>query len=200
MVKLPEPNKKDGVCYAVTEDGVELPVVDVTHPAFALDLSDSEQGGLVQGFMNESIPFASCPKPLRNLLLRILLRGSVLAQGIREAEGGFMSWLHTYLLKLGPEMLGSAYAKPIDRKIAAAFPAMSVRLRLQDVAHLMAETLLPALEAAPSGPLHFLNIAGGPAVDTLNALVLLTRQAPGILDHRSVTITVLDIDDAGPAF
>ena len=85
-MKLPEPNKKDGVCYAVTEDGVELPVVDVTHPAFALDLSDSEQGALVQGFMNESVPFASCPKPLRNLLLRILLRGSVLAQGIRERK------------------------------------------------------------------------------------------------------------------
>ena len=77
---------------------------------------------------------------------------------------------------------------------------MSVRLRLQDVAHLMAETLLPALEAAPSRPLHFLNIAGGPAMDTLNALILLTRQAPGILDRRPVTITVLDIDDAGPAF
>jgi hypothetical protein len=199
-VKLPEANKKDGVCYAVTRDGIELPVVDVTHPAFALDVSDSKQRALVQEFMNQGIPFASCPAPLRNLLLRVLLRGSVLAEGIQKAQGGFMAGLHTYLLKLGPDMLGSAYAKPIDRKIAAALPAMSVRLRLQDVAHLMAETLLPTLEAEPQRDLQFLNIAGGPAVDTLNALILLTRQSPGILARRSVTITVLDIDDTGPAF
>jgi len=31
-----------------------------------------------------------------------------------------MSGMYTYLLKLGPEMLGNAYAKPIDRKIAAS--------------------------------------------------------------------------------
>jgi hypothetical protein len=28
---IPENNKKPGVCYAVTEDGLELPVVDITH-------------------------------------------------------------------------------------------------------------------------------------------------------------------------
>jgi hypothetical protein len=200
MVRVSELNKKDGVCYAATREGVELSVVDVTHPAFALDITDSKQQVLVQQFMNEGIPFATCPTLLRNLLLRVLLRRSVLAKGVREAEGRFMSGLDTYLLKLGPAMLGSAYAEPIDRKLAAALPAMSVRLRLQDVAHLMAETLLPVLEAEPLRALHCLNIAGGPAIDTLNALILLRRWSPGILDHRSVAIKVLDVDDAGPAF
>ena len=78
-----------------------------------------------------------------------------------------MTGLHTYLLKLGPEMLGRAYAKPIDRKIAAALPSLAVRLRLEDVANLIADTLLPALADSPGRPLHFLNIAGGPAIRLL---------------------------------
>ena len=35
LPKIPEQNKKPGVCYAVTDDGLELPVIDITHPAFA---------------------------------------------------------------------------------------------------------------------------------------------------------------------
>lgn len=33
--KVPEKNKVPGVCYALTDDGIELPVVDITNPAFA---------------------------------------------------------------------------------------------------------------------------------------------------------------------
>jgi hypothetical protein len=47
MIRVSELNKKDGVCYAATREGVELSVVDVTHPAFALDITDSKQQVLV---------------------------------------------------------------------------------------------------------------------------------------------------------
>jgi len=114
--KLPEPNKRPGVCYAVTRDDVELPVVDVTHPAFAISIRDAEQKAQVEKFLRQGIPFAIVPKRLRELVLRFLLRESVLAQGIQQASSTFMSGMHTYLLKLGPEMLGSAYTKPIDRR------------------------------------------------------------------------------------
>ena len=197
---LPEANKKPGVFYALTKDGAELPVVDITHPSFTVSLSDSEQRILVEEFLHEPIPFQLLPKRMRNALLQFLLRGSMLAQGIRQAQNAFMTGMHTYLLKLGPEMLGAAYAKPIDRRIAAALPSFAVRLRLQDVANLMAETLLPQLSLDPHRPLHFLNIAGGPAVDSLNALILLRKAQLGIFASREVSIDVLDLDDAGPAF
>jgi hypothetical protein len=45
-----------------------------------------------------------------------------------------------------------------------------------------------------------LNIAGGPAMDSLNALILLNRQEPSVLAERPVLIDVLDLDNAGPAF
>jgi len=198
--KFPEMTKRPGVYYGVTRDGVELPVIDVTHPAFALAVSDSEQRRLVERFLEDDTRQNRLPKPVRSLLWWFFLRQSVLGRGIRQAQGGFMSGMHTYLLKIGPEMLGDAYAKPIDRKIAASLPAMAVRLRLQDVSQLIADTLRPMLVAEPRRPLRFLNIAGGPAADSLNALVLLNKRPSAILADRQVTIDVLDRDDAGPEF
>ena len=40
--KIAEKKKKAGVCYAVTDDGLELPVIDVTHPAFEIQLNEGE--------------------------------------------------------------------------------------------------------------------------------------------------------------
>jgi hypothetical protein len=198
-VKVPELNKRADIHYAVTRDGVELPVIDITHPAFAITMSDEEQRAMVNAFLHEPMPFAEVPKPLREPLLRFFLRGSVLADGIHRAQGSFMSGMHTYLMKLGPEMLGR-YAKPVDRKIAAALPAVSMRLRLQDIAHLAAEALLPLLSADPRRPLHLLNIGGGPAIDSLNALLVIHKAQSDLLGDREIFIDVLDLDEGGPAF
>src|SRR5581483_5609557 len=127
-----EEHKVPGVHYAVTSEGVELPVIDVTHPSFAVDVSPAEQRELVEKFMAQELPLANWPAPLRKLFFQLATRGSVLAAGLRHAEGGFMSGMHTYLLKLGPKMLGEAYTKPVDRKIAATLPALGTRLRVQD--------------------------------------------------------------------
>lgn len=195
-----ESNKIPGVQYALTTDGLELPVVDVTHPAFALTITDTEQRTLVEKFLQEKGPFAGLPSFLRNALQRLFLRGSMLANGIRQAQGTFMTGMHTYLLKLGPKMLCSAYAKPIDRRIAASLPVLAVRLRLQDVATLMAEALLPILVKEPTRPVHLLNIAGGPAIDSLNTLILINKKQAGVLAEREIAIDVLDLDECGPIF
>jgi hypothetical protein len=92
-----ETNKRPGVHCAFTADGIELPVIDVTHPAFALSLTDSEQTALVEKFLQNSVPLGRLkPRALRNLLLRVLLRGSILAKGIRQSQGSFMTGMHTY--------------------------------------------------------------------------------------------------------
>jgi hypothetical protein len=68
------------------------------------------------------------------------------------------------------------------------------------VARLLADALAERLAARPDGPVHVLNIGGGPAADSFNALVHLRREHPGLLTGRRVTIHVLDVDPAGPAF
>jgi len=193
-----EKNRKPGVHYALAPHGpdeLELPVIDVTHPAFALALTEEEIAARVASSLAEQRSFDELPpQALR------LLRESILGRGIAGSAGRFLSGLSTYLLKVGPDNLGDAYATPIDRRIAASAQALSVRLRLQDMATLLAEALAPRLAAAAGRPLRFVNIAGGPAMDSLNALILLRRDHPQALAGRQVRIDVLDQDADGPAF
>jgi hypothetical protein len=114
------------------------------------------------------------------------------------ASGTFLPGLVTYLLKLGPENLG-AFASPIDRQIAASFPAFAARLRLQDVARLLADGLQCSLLAQPRRPLCLINVGGGVASDSWNALIHLQAEISTLAD-RAIVIAVIDIDDDGPAF
>jgi hypothetical protein len=198
-LRLPERNKKPGLSYAVTDDGLELPVVDVSHPAFALEIDAEKQQRLIERFMTEQRRFGKLPKWISVPLTRFVLRGSRLAKGLRGADGTFLDGITTYLFKLGPNNLGS-YALPIDKRLVASLPAISMRLRLVDVARLLSNGLAARLAAEPSRPLHLLNIAGGPAVDSANALILLRREHPELLAGRDVKVRVLDGDEHGPAF
>ncbi|MBE0695324.1 MAG: hypothetical protein IH586_00200, partial [Anaerolineaceae bacterium] len=49
-------------------------------------------------------------------------------------------------------------------------------------------------------PLHLFNIAGGPGMDSLNALILLNKEHPQHLVGRKITIHLLDLDPSGPIF
>ncbi len=203
-MRNPSGDRKAGLRYAVAHHGpdgaLELPIIDVTHPAFALSPTEDEMRARVAEFLTAPRPFAKLPAFLRRRLLRFFLRKSTLGRGIGRAHGSYLSGLGTYLLKLGPDNLVGGLATPIDRRIAAGLPAVSLRLRLQDMATLLAEALAPRLAAQPGRPLRLLNIAGGPAMDDLNALILLRRDHPAVLAGRRVQIDVLDLDVEGPAF
>jgi hypothetical protein len=202
--RLPETSKKPGVAYAVSEDGLELPVIDLTHPAFAAGLSEAELATAFAHHCRELKRRARWPRFLRTLLIRLLSRKSALlrsALGPGSNQGRpFMTGVATYLMKLGPDNLGAAWAKPLDRTLAAAYPPTGLRLRLRATAELLAEGLARALPARPAVPVVLLNIGGGPAMDSLNALLLLRRDHPDLLARRSVRIHVLDRDEAGPRF
>ena len=88
---------------------------------------------------------------------------------------------------------------PMDRKVAAAPHMMLVRVRMQQIARLLAQALLAPLDAAPDAPLHLVNIAGGPALDSINALIMLAR-AHATLIHRPIAIHVFDAQQDGPTF
>ncbi len=198
-IRRAEHHKKPGVCYAVTDDGLELPVVDVTHPAFEAALSEERQQALASHFLDEQRRFAKLPSWLRRVLLRFFMRGSRIGRGLRRADGGFLDSMTTYLFKLGPKNLGS-YAVPVDHRILMSLPAISVRMRLTDMARLLADGLAPRLVADARRPLHFINIAGGPAVDSLNTLLVLRREQPDSIAERRIVVQVLDGDQHGPAF
>jgi hypothetical protein len=199
-IATPEIHKKSGISYAVTDDGLELPVIDVTHPAFAIQISEGELDRLMQEHMRTVERRDKAPAFVQKIMLRFMMRRSRLMRALSGAAGTFLGGVDTYILKLGPQNMGTGYASDIDRQIAASLPGLSVRLRLQNVSYLLADGLQPILSAAPGQPLHLLNIGGGPAIDSLNVLIIVHAQHPDLLAGRLIFIHILDLDESGPSF
>jgi len=198
-IRVPEKNKKPGLHYAVTDDGIELPVIDVTHTAFSSRPSDSELDVLRNEALRSFRKWQEMPGWVRWLVSKVVLGRGVLARGIVASRGTYLAGLSTYLLKLGPDGLGS-YAKRVDRIVAATLPAISARIRLQNMARILADSLAPILRADAGRPLHFYNIGGGPAADSFNTLLLLKRDLSQTLSERPIRICSLDLDRDGPSF
>jgi hypothetical protein len=198
---IPAKERIPGVSYAMTQQGVELPVIDVTHPSFAVDSSAAALDALRASVTAETLRWSRTPRWLQRLLMALVVRRSVLMRGLRSSKGTFLSGMNTYLIKLPPAHLASSFATPTDRRIAAKPQLMDVRLRLQIMADLLAEKLCHDLDRAPAGaPVFLLNIAGGPTMDSLNALILARHRAPASLSGRPIQIEVLDAHDEGPHF
>jgi hypothetical protein len=196
IAPIPENQKKAGVCYAVADDGLELPVIDVTHPAFAFELSEEDLSALIDRFVLSMQTAAKLPPAA----LAAMAQQSRLMRGLVAADGGCTSGMVTYLNKLGPNNLGEGWATPVDRQWAASLTPLTFQWRMRDVARLLADGVVPALAARPGLPLHLLNIGGGPGADSWNALILLHKEQPALLAGRQVTIHVLDVDAEGPHF
>jgi hypothetical protein len=198
-VLIPVKERIPGVSYALTQQGIELPVIDVTHPSFAVDTSPAAIEALRAGVSAETLQWSRRPRWLQRLLMALVVRRSVLMRGLRSSEGTFLSGMNTYLIKLPPAHLASSFATATDRRIAAKSPLMDVRLRLQIMADLLAEKLCQDLAQAPaSAPVFLLNIAGGPTMDSLNALILAQRKFS--LSTHPIQIAVLDAHEEGPHF
>jgi hypothetical protein len=190
---------KAGLLLAKTAEGLEVPVIDLTAPRFALDRSGSTALAKVPAYIAaEKRP--ALPRWLKRAFVTLASRQSFLLRAMLASESGYVTGLATYLLKLGPDNLISPFDSPLDKKVAGSLPAEAIRVRLAQCAYLLAEALEPQLAAMSQGTLHLINIGGGPAMDSLNALLILHRTAPALLVGRQVRIHVLDSDQKGPAF
>lgn len=182
------------VLFAAKNDGSMLPVIDVTNPAFAVTVTEAQLAALCHQFILESKQRQEMLPALRDALSR-----SPLGRGLMAASGSVLAGITTYLLKLGPDNLGPD-AHPIDRRIAGSFPALTARIRLQDMARLLADGQASCLAVKPHRPVRLINIAGGPGADSWNALIHLQHEHSSLLTRREIVIAVLDVDEEGPAF
>jgi hypothetical protein len=182
------------VLHAVADDGQSIPVIDVTNPAFAVSATDDELDGMSRQYIQEQQQRGEISPAVR-----AALSNSILGRALLSAAGSYLPGMGTYFLKLGPGYAGFS-AHVIDRQIAASLPALAARLRLQDIAGLLAEGLAAQLANQPERPVCLINIAGGPAADSWNALILLQKRDRSLLAGRKIAIAVLDLDTRGPDF
>jgi hypothetical protein len=104
------------------------------------------------------------------------------------------------MMKLGSDNLNKSYFSSIDHRLAGSSAGIYMRLRLQDISQLLADALISPLAAQPRAPVHLLNIGGGPAIDSMNALILVRKERPDLLAGRQIFIHSCDLNTAGPNF
>jgi len=187
------------VVFATTADGLRLPVIDVTHPAFEIPDDPASLAARRDAFVAWDRRNRRIPWIVTRLLMRLAARRSRLLRKILASNNEYLDSISTYMLKLGADHLPPGFDGPVDQKVAAAPHMALVRLRMQQIARLLAEALLGRLADAPDAPLHLVNIAGGPALDSINALILLAR-AHATLIHHPIAIHVFDAQQDGPTF
>jgi hypothetical protein len=184
--------------YAATRDGCRLPVIDVTHPRFHVPDNLEALQTLRDEVLESERKRRFIPKFVMRWMLQSAAKQSRLVRALFRGDTAFLDGISTYVMKLGAGNLVPPYDTPVDRRFAASPHVTYLRLRTQQMAELVANALVEAL-GTPDRPLHIINIAGGPAIDSLNALVLLADRQPELL-RRRIAIHVLDQDDAGPFF
>jgi hypothetical protein len=187
------------IVFATTADGLRLPVVDVTHPAFAIADDPASLAARFEAFAAWDRHNSRVPGIVTWLLIRLAAQRSPLLRKILASDHGYLDSISTYMLKLGPDHLPPGFDSPMDRKVAAAPHMALVRLRMQQIARLLSDALIAPLTDAPDAPLALVNIAGGPALDSVNALIMLARAQPTLID-RPIAIHVFDAQQDGPTF
>jgi hypothetical protein len=187
------------VVFATTADGLRLPVIDVTHPAFAVPDDPASLAARRDAFLAWDRRNRRTPTIVTRLLVRLGARRSPLLRRILKSDNGYLDSITTYMVKLGADHLPPGFDGAVDRKVAAAPHMTLIRLRMQQIARLLAEALLAPLGDAADAPLHLVNIAGGPALDSINALIVLAS-AHATLIHRPIAIHVFDAQQDGPTF
>ncbi len=185
--------------YAHTAQGQELPIIDVSHPTFEVADDPPAVEVLQQEFRKQERQRRRMPRFLANYFMRSAMKRSWMLRAILVPGAAVLPGMGTYLIKLGADNLVPPFDTKMDRRFAAAPAVIGLRVRLQQTAKLLAQGLQPHLAASPDASLHLINIGGGSAIDSLNALILL-RRSPAQLLQRTVVIHLLDPDTSGPAF
>ena len=187
------------IVYAATQDGVHLPVIDVSNPRFAVP-DDPQSLDILNGRLrNDERWRRFIPGFVLRWMIRRAARQSRLVAAVFGAEGTYLDGISTYVMKLGAANLVPPYDSVVDRRFAASPHATFLRLRTQQMATLIADGLATEIVGNADAPVHLINVGGGPAIDSLNALILLARLHDALAGRR-IRIHVLDVDDAGVFF
>lgn len=193
-----EANKVPGLPYVFTDTGVELPVLDITHPLFETSIDEKILADQLAQSSQTAAMVRAMPAAQRKMITeRSYIWGTHFSG---RAETGTLSGMGTYMLKLGPRLLGGGEEREIDRRATMSVSGIAARMRLRELCRHQAEILLPLLAAHPGERLCLVNIAGGAASDTFNTLRLVHRRDSSLVRKRRIEIHLLELDTIGPHF
>ncbi|MDD1504806.1 hypothetical protein PVA17_18850 [Lysinibacillus sp. CNPSo 3705] len=187
--KVDNANENKRILYAVFENEIQLPILDITHPLFNASI-------------DEQAYHLSCLKSARSIESLKKMPGFIrnIFVKMSNVDNSYLSGMRTLLYKLGPDLTRGIKLGFRDKWAVKQTSFMGLRIRLRDLCRCQSEILLPQLKQFPERNLCFFNIAGGAATDSINTLILIQESDPELLKERKIEINILDIDTYGPNF
>lgn len=197
-----EKRKIPGVSYAFTKDGIELPVLDISNPLFISSIDEVKLERMIWEIAPEAKKRAESFNKIPAFIKRFLSKRSFIMAGMMEMTSGseYLSGLSTMMMKLGPGFIGKGRGKFLDRLGSGAVGAVMIRMRTRDTSRFLASSIISSLKASPGKDLCLINIGGGTATDSLNALILIHKSEPELISEIKIELNILDVDDYGPYF
>ena len=195
-------NKIPELSYAITTNGVELAVLDITHPLFISSIDEVKLKAILKRVEKtadqNAKKFNKMPAFIKNFFAK---RSFIMSELVHENNTSeYLTGISTLILKLGSNLIGKGKKRFLDRLSSRGIGGIVLRMRFRDISKIQAEALIPLLTKSPERSICFINIAGGAASDSINTLFLIQQINPLLLSNRSIEINVLDIDSFGPAF
>jgi len=200
--RISEKNKISGLSYAFTENGIELPVLDITHPLFYKSINEEKLGKMLKEMEQKGEERAESFDKIPAFIKEFIAKRSYIMAGFMLKDTGdtFLSGMSTLMMKFGPGFIGKGRRKFFDRLGSKAFGAVLLRMRVRDICKLQTDILYTQLTKEKEKNLCFINIAGGATCDSINTLITIYKNDPSLLKNRDIEINVFDIDRFGPAY
>jgi hypothetical protein len=193
-------NKLPGLSYVFTRNGIELPVLDITHPDFISSIDENKLKKMLPYVEKNAEKNANKFNKIPTFIKNYFAKHSFAMAELLQNESSFASGISTLMMKLGPNLIGKGERRFWDRQVTKGFGSLVIRMRIRDISICQADALIPLLQKSQEKNLCFINIAGGAASDSINALFLIQQKNPELLKNRKIEINVLDIDTYGPSF
>jgi hypothetical protein len=193
-------NKLHGLSYVFAMNGIELPVLDITHPDFISSIDEDKLKKMLPYVEKNAEKNANKFNKIPNFIKNYFAKHSFAMAELLQSENSFASGISTLMMKLGPNLIGKGKKRFWDRQVTKGFGSLVIRMRIRDISKCQADELIPLLQKSQEKNLCFINIAGGAASDSINALFLIQQKNPELLKNRKIEINVLDVDTYGPTF
>ena len=101
-------NKVPELSYAFTLNGIELPVLDITHPYFVSSIDENKLKKMLpyveKNAERNAEKFNKIPVFIKNFLAKRSFAMAELLQ--KEKENTFATGISTLMMKLGPKLIG----------------------------------------------------------------------------------------------
>src|SRR6266568_8677308 len=100
------------VTFAKTPDGLALPIIDVTHPDFAVPDDPASLAAQRDAFIEWDRRNRRLPLFLSKLLMRMAARRSRLVRTLVQSDSSYLDSITTYVMKLGGKHLPPGFDGP----------------------------------------------------------------------------------------